>query len=123
MIYADGMHGLFRLGFGAQLIHATAATAEDRVEIDRLVAGGAIPNARDAGGCTPLHYAVWNNPVEEVAAALFEAEADPEACDGYGEKPLNHAVNAAFIKAALDAGADPALHGCLTDFAGLSEAG
>ncbi len=114
MIYADGMNGRFRLGYGAQDIHVAAAIAEDRTEVDALVASGADPNARDAGGCTPLHYAAYNNPVGEVAAALFEAGADPEACDGYGEKPLNYAVNAvnaAFIEAALDAGADPAGNG------------
>lgn len=111
MIYADGMHGRFRLGYGAQFIHVAAAMAVDRGEIDRLVACGADPDARDAGGCAPLHYAAWNNPVGEVAAALFEAGADPEASDGYGEKPLNYAVNAAFIEAALDAGADPAGNG------------
>ena len=111
MIYADGMHGRFRLGYGARLIHVAAAMAKDRTEIDHLVAGGADPNARDAGGCTPLHYAADSNPVAEVARALFEAGADPEACDGYGQKPLDYAIssaNAAFIEAALDAGADPA---------------
>ena len=49
-----------------------------------------------------------------MAAALFEAGADPDACDGYGQKPLNYsvnAVNATFIEAALDAGADPAGNG------------
>ena len=114
MIYADGMHGRFRLGYGAQFIHVAAAMAEGRAEIDALVARGADPDARDAGGCTPLHYAAYNNPVGEVAAALFEAGADPEACDGYGQKLLNYAVNAAnaaFIEAALDAGADPAGNG------------
>ena len=114
MIYADGMHGRFRLGYGAQFIHVAAAMAEERAEIDHLVAGGANPNARDAGGCTPLHYAAYNNPVGEVAVALFESGADPEVCDGYGEKSLNYAVNAvnaAFIEAALDAGADPAGNG------------
>ena len=35
MIYADGMHGLFRLGNGAQFIHVAAAMAEDRAEMDR----------------------------------------------------------------------------------------
>ena len=105
------MHGRFRLGYGAQFIHLAAAMAEDRTEIDELVACGADPNARDAGGCTPLHYAADNNPVDEMAAALFEAGADPEACEGYGRKPLDYAINsanAAFIEAALDAGADPA---------------
>ena len=112
MIYADGMHGRFRLGYGAQFLHVAAAIAEDRAEINRLVADCADPNARDVGGCTPLHHAAYNNPVGEVAAALFEAGADPEACDGHGSKPLNYAVNtvnAAFIEAALDAGADDAL--------------
>ena len=111
MIYADGTNGQFRLGYGAQFIHVAASMAEDRDEIDHLVAKGEDPNARDAGGCTPLHYAAYNNPAEEVAAALFNAGADPEACEGYGQKPLDYAistVNAAFIDAALDAGADPA---------------
>ena len=117
MIYADGMHGQFRLGYGAQLIHVAAATAEDRAEIDRLVVQGADPDARDAGGCTPLHYAAYNNPIGEVAAALFEAGANPEACEGYGQKPLDYAINAAFIEAALDAGADPAGSGDAPDMA------
>ncbi len=111
MIYVDGMHGRFRLGYGAQYIHVAAAITEERAAVDRLVACGADPNARDAGGCTPLHYAAWNNPVGEMAAALCEAGADPEACDGHGRKPLDYAIsaaNAAFIEAALDAGADPA---------------
>ena len=108
------MHGRFRLGYGAQILHVAAAIAEDRDEIGRLVTDGSDPNARDAGGCTPLHYAAYNNPVGEVAAALFEVGADPDACDGYGQKPLNYAVNAvnaAFIEAALDAGADPVGNG------------
>ena len=86
MICAEGMHGRFRLGYGAQYLHVAAAIAEHRAQIDRLVAEGADANARDAG-------------------------ADPEACDGHGQKPLDYAidaVNAAFIDVALDAGADPA---------------
>ena len=75
------MHGRFQLGYGAQFIHVAAAMAEDRSEIDDLVAGGADPNARDAGGCAPLHYAADSNPVGDVARALFESGADPEACD------------------------------------------
>ena len=111
MIYAHGMHGRFRLGYGAQFIHVAAAMAEDRAEIDGLLACGGDPDARDAGGCTPPHYAAWNNPVGEVAAALFEAGADVEACDGHGRKPRDYAISAdneTFIEAALNAGADPA---------------
>ena len=118
MIYAHGMHGRFRLGYGAQFIHVAAAMAEDRAEIDDLLASGADPTARDAGGCTPLHYAADNNTVGEVARALFEAGADPEICEGYGRKPLDYAVssaNAAFIETALDAGADPAGSGDAID--------
>lgn len=118
MIYAHGMHGRFRPGYGAQFLHVAAAMAEDRAEIDELVAGGADPNARDAGGCTPLHYAADNNPVGAVAVALFEAGADPEICEGYGRKPLDYAIssaNDAFIDAALDAGADPAGSGDAID--------
>ena len=110
MIYADGMHGRFRLGYGARDLHVAAAMAEDRAEIDELVARGEDPNARDGGGCAPLHYAADSNPVGKVAAALFEAGADTEARDGYGSKPLDYAIssgNIAFIEAALDAGADP----------------
>ena len=55
MIYADGMHGRFGLGYGAQFIHVAAAMAEDRAEIDRLVTCSADPDGRDAGGCPPVH--------------------------------------------------------------------
>ena len=118
MIYADGMDGRFRLGYGAQYFHVSAAMAEDRAEFDHLVAYGADANVRDAGGCTPLHYAAVNNLVGEVAAAVLEAGADPEICEAYGRKPLDYAVNtanAAFIEAALDAGADPAGSGDAID--------
>ena len=41
MICTHGMHGRFRLGYGAQFLHVAAAMAGDRTEIDRLVADGA----------------------------------------------------------------------------------
>ena len=110
MIYVEGMHGRFRLGYGTQFIHAAAAMAEERAEINDLLACGADPTPWTPA-CTPMHYVAWSIPEGVVAAALFEAGVDSEACDGNGRKTLEYAisaVNGAFIKEALDAGADPA---------------
>ena len=100
--FSNDLHGwhapAFRLGYGAQFIHVAAAMAENRTKIDDLLASCADPNARDAGGYTPLHYVAWNNPAGEVATAMAGSRSNYSIS----------AVNAAFIEAALDAGADPA---------------
>ena len=86
----EGTQGRFPLAYGAHFIPVAAAMAEDYSEIDGLLACGAVG---------------------EAEKGLFKAGTDPETCDGHGRKPLDHAisaVNAAFIEAALDAGADPA---------------
>ena len=46
-----------------------------------------------------------------MVTALFEAGANPEVCGGCSKKPLNYAVNAAFMETALDAVAYPAVNG------------
>ena len=98
-------------------IHGAAAIAEDGAEIYLLVVADADPNARDGGGCVPLHCAAPNNTVAEVAEALFGAGSDPEACGGYGRKPLDYTINAA--DAAL---IDPALDAAGADSAGSGDA-
>ena len=78
MIYADGMHGRFRLGYGAQFIHVAAATAEERAEIDDLVAGGADPNARDAGDRHNAHVA----PILPPGVSRVNGGAKMYCCGG-----------------------------------------
>ena len=58
-----------------------------------LVEAGADPNARGAGerGETPLHWAASSDDVD-VAEALIDGGADPEAGDGSIGTPLDNAI-------------------------------
>ena len=90
-----------------------AAFAGDVETVKALLAAGADPNARDVGGRTPLHGAVWppKTAAPAVVGALLEAGADPNARDVDGRTPLHLAAgfndNPAVVGALLDAGADP----------------
>ncbi len=57
-----------------------AAARGDTVEIARLAAAGANPNARDGHGRSPLHVAAYRSQVAALRA-LVEAGADPNALD------------------------------------------
>lgn len=59
----------------------------------------APPNAKDAGGRVPLHFA--ND--EAVASLLLEAGANPNAVNGEGETSLHLAANAAIESCFLTA--------------------
>ena len=82
------------------------AYGNDAVAITLLLEAGANPNARDATGEAPLHWAVG----AETLATLLDAGADPNARDDEGETPLYRAVDredGAAVTALLNAGADP----------------
>jgi uncharacterized protein len=60
-------------------LHAAAARG-DTAEIERLLARGADPNARDDHGRTPLHVAAFGSHYD-AARALVRGGADPNAFD------------------------------------------
>jgi ankyrin repeat protein len=60
-------------------LHAAAAKGE-AVEIRRLVAAGANPDARDGYRRTPLHVAAYRSQLEAMRA-LVKAGADPNALE------------------------------------------
>ena len=70
-----------------------------------LLEANADPNARDAGGSTPLHWASrigqwWadDRPGLSVYELLLKAGADPNSQDGDGRTPLHMAVSARDIE-------------------------
>jgi ankyrin repeat protein len=76
---ATRMDGKTPLHLAAQGGHQTA--------MERLLAHGADPNARDAAGRTPLHHAAHRGH-PEAARVLLEHGADVTARDGRGRPPL-----------------------------------
>jgi hypothetical protein len=102
---------------GDTALHVAAAAWNTAV-IERLVALGADPRARNRRGGEPLHYAAsgdpqserWNPPAQAAAiGALLAAGADPNAADKNGTTPLHRAVRtrcAAAVEALLQGGAD-----------------
>ena len=57
--------------------------------IEALLAAGAVVDARDSDGWTPLHWAARLNKNPTVIAALLAAGADADARTHAGETPLN----------------------------------
>ena len=79
-------------------------------EAQRCLAAGAMVEARDEGGRTPLHFAAGYNYGENAVQALLAGGANLEARDGESRTPLHYALSKAQPEGArvlLAAGADP----------------
>ena len=85
-------------------------TADAEAVRERLGAG-ADPNARQAGGWTPLHWAARESADLEVVRALVDGGADANARNNAGSTPLHLAAARravpGVVDALLGAGADP----------------
>lgn len=92
------------------------AAAEGRVdEVKSLLAEGAVVNAKDKDGHTPLHRAAIGGHVQ-VIEVLLEAQADVKAKSNQGYTPLHASVGKNRTKSAallLDRGADVNAIDCL----------
>lgn len=82
-------------------------------EVERLIAVGANPNARDDNGWSPLHFATQADSAP-VAKLLLVAGAQINAADSNGNTPLFNAVfsyrgNGDAIQLLRLFGADPTL--------------
>ena len=89
-----------------------AAKAADLARLRELLANdGALIEARDKDGSTPLHCAVWKGH-EEIVAFLIQAGADVNATnenDHWGTTPLHaaaHANQAGIARLLIEGGAD-----------------
>lgn len=105
---------------GDTALHIAAAAY--RIDgVEKLLAAGADPRARNRRGAEPLHDAAcgapgsvsWNPDAQaQVINMLIAAGADPNARDKGGTAPLHKAVRtrcAGAVEALLKGGADPDL--------------
>jgi len=86
----------------------TALKTQDTVKARALIKQRVDPNAADAEGMTPLHWAAHWNDLETVKL-LIAAGAKAKTANRYGVTPLHEACtvgNAAIVNALLKAGAD-----------------
>lgn len=97
----EAMKGGCRKQLATQVLQTCLFTSLRRVT-EILLANGADPSAKDAGGVTPLHQAAWFYTGEEIKnsgqrkhdvfAKLVESGAKVDALDDLGEAPLHKAI-------------------------------
>lgn len=114
----EAMKGGCRRQLATQILQTCLFTSLRRVT-ELLLANGADPAAKDAGGVTPLHQAAWFYTGEEIKnegqrshdvfTKLVEAGAELEAKDDLGDTPLHKAIetgNRYGVERLLELGAD-----------------
>jgi ankyrin repeat protein len=82
---------------GGTLLHSAATHSDNREMVELLLKHGAIPNARDEEGKTPLHIAASNSETRKVPVPLGKVPAPP-----FGRK-------LEIVLALITGGADPSL--------------
>ena len=110
-LLAGGSVAAAALASAAEPALIDAVKAEDRLRIERLLAGGADVNAPHGDGATALHWAAPRD-LADVAALLIRSGADVDAADDHGVTPLALAcLNASgpMVGLLLAAEADPNL--------------
>lgn len=94
---------------GNTVLHLACLRLHSKESIERLIALGLDPKARNRAGETPLHVAARAGNRFAIPA-LLAAGADVDARDGHGQTPL-HKLSALLLPVTafllLDAGADP----------------
>lgn len=108
-ILASGFDLSWRDHNNVSILHFAASGPNPEI-VKLLIDSGALVDAREDGGFTPLHRAAHFSKFPETVKYLLDAGADVNARTKHGWMPIHCAAfgeNPLGMKVLLDAGADP----------------